>query len=379
MIYAIISDIHANKIALSAVLKDAQINGVDKIICLGDVVGYGPEPESTASLIRSFAAVSIAGNHDDAVVGRIDSSEFIDLAADAASRHREALSSDNRKWLETRPYIFKGKGFACTHGDFIQPKAFNYITDCDEAAANFSARSEQLLFAGHTHVPGIFLTGASGKVYALNAADFTLEDGKRYIVNPGSVGYPRVSSGICESTYVIFDDMERTVVFRRLPFAVRSVMQTGRNPRRVKKRLIAAVACASALATGTAAWLLAPDERVETVTEVVTNRITRVVEKKVTEVVAIARIDRTESCQIKAGSRKIKLEVKLARGSVPVQLQLRLTDGAGKQLWEERWTVKKSRKASVKIPEGATTAILSAGGDNGSKAAEFDVFNLRAE
>lgn len=378
MIYAIISDIHANKIALTAVLKDAKLNGAGRIICLGDVVGYGPEPENTVSLVRSFAAMSLAGNHDDAVAGRIDSSEFIDLAADAAIRHREALSSGNREWLATRPYIFKGKTFACTHGDFIQPEAFNYITGSEEAAANFAARSEQLLFAGHTHVPGIFLTGASGKVYALDAADFTLEDGKRYIVNPGSVGYPRTTDGICESTYVLFDDVERTVVFRRLPFAVRSVMQTGRNPKRIKKRLIAAIAGAAAVAAGTAAWLLAPEERVETVTEVVTNRVTRVVEKKVTEVVAIARIDRSERCRIAPGDRKIRIEVKLAKGSSPVQLQLQVADAAGRQLWEERWTVKKSRKAAVKIPRGASAAVLSAGGTGAGKA-EFAVFSLHAE
>ena len=202
MVYAIISDVHANAIALSAVLEDARRCGAKKLLCLGDVVGYGPEPESTVSTIRARAAFTLAGNHDDAVAGRLDASDFIDLAADAVSRHREALSEENLAWLKSLPYTYNGKSFLCAHGDFTSPRTFEYVSDEQEAAANFAATKAQLMFVGHSHVPGIFLTGASGKVYSLPPTDFTLEDGKRYIVNPGSVGYPRTNGNICESTYV---------------------------------------------------------------------------------------------------------------------------------------------------------------------------------
>ena len=86
MTYAIISDVHANEIALSAVLEDARNCGVQKIICLGDVVGYGPEPEKTIDIVRRATVMSLAGNHDDAVAGRLDSADFIDLAADAVAQ-----------------------------------------------------------------------------------------------------------------------------------------------------------------------------------------------------------------------------------------------------------------------------------------------------
>ena len=372
MVYAIISDVHANAIALSAVLEDARRCGAKKLLCLGDVVGYGPEPESTASTIRARAAFTLAGNHDDAVSGRLDASDFIDLAADAVSRHREALSEENLAWLKSLPYTYNGKSFLCAHGDFTSPRTFEYVSDEQEAAANFAATKAQLMFVGHSHVPGIFLTGASGKVYSLPPTDFTLEDGKRYIVNPGSVGYPRTNGNVCESTYVLYDDAEKTVSFRRLPFTVRSVMQTGRNPKRLKKRIVAAVACAAAVAAGAAAWMFAPERRVETVTEVLTNSVTKVVEK----VVAIRQIDRTENCILFSTDKKVRVEVKLAKGSPAAQIQLVFKDESGKILWEERWTAKKSKKATVSVPQGAASATLSAGRASGDTSATFDTFKI---
>lgn len=379
MIYAIISDIHANQIALKAVLEDAKLNGAEKIICLGDVVGYGPEPEKAVSAIRHIATVSLAGNHDDAVSGRLDPSDFIDLAADAVMRHREELSSENLEWLRRRPYIFKEKSFACAHGDFTDPAAFEYISDETEAKANFSARTEQLLFVGHSHIPEIFLTGASGRVYRLDAVDFTLEDGKRYIVNPGSVGYPRTEGNVCESTYVLYDEEESTVTFRRLPFTVRSVMQTGRNPKRIRRRAIAAATIAAALAAGSAAWFLSPDERVETVTEIITNNVTRVVEKTITRNVVIEKVDRHDKITLPNGSGRLNVKIKLAKNSPSAHIQLLFLDNSGNTAGEERWTVKRSKKASIKIPFGATKAVLSAGRTSGDKPAEFNEFNLELE
>ena len=372
MVYAIISDVHANAIALSAVLEDARRCGAKKLLCLGDVVGYGPEPESTVSTIRARAAFTLAGNHDDAVSGRLDASDFIDLAADAVSRHREALSEENLAWLKSLPYTYNGKSFLCAHGDFTSPRTFEYVSDEQEAAANFAATKAQLMFVGHSHIPGIFLTGASGKVYSLPPTDFTLEDGKRYIVNPGSVGYPRTNGNVCESTYVLYDDAEKTVSFRRLPFTVRSVMQTGRNPKRLKKRIVAAVACAAGVAAGAAAWMFAPGRRVETVTEVLTNSVTKVVEK----VVAIKQIDRTENCILFSTDKKVRVEVKLTKGSPAAQIQLVFKDESGKILWEERWTAKKSKKATVSVPQGAASATLSAGRASGDTSATFDTFKI---
>ena len=216
MRYAIISDVHANEAALRATLTDAADEKVEKIICLGDVLGYGPEPVAALELVYRRAHVCLAGNHDDAVCGRFPVEDFTEFAAAAVARHRAAITHEAKDWLAHLPYTCAFEGFACAHGDFSEPQNFNYILEAEDAVASWEARTEQLLFVGHSHRPGIFVLGASGTPHRLDATDFTLEDGKRYIVNPGSVGYPR--SGDCRSSYCIYDDESRTVEFRSLPF-----------------------------------------------------------------------------------------------------------------------------------------------------------------
>ena len=216
MRYAIISDVHANEAALRAVLTDAADEKAEKIICLGDVLGYGPEPVAALELVYRRAHVCLAGNHDDAVAGRFSVEDFTDFAAAAVLRHRTAITHEAKDWLAHLPYTCEFEGFACAHGDFSDPENFNYVLEAQDAVPSWDARKEQLLFVGHSHQPCIFVLGASGTPHRIDAADFTLEDGKRYIVNPGSVGYPR--SGDCRSSYCIYDDAERTVEFRSLPF-----------------------------------------------------------------------------------------------------------------------------------------------------------------
>ena len=232
MRYAIISDIHANESALRHVLADAAELDVDQVVCLGDVVGYGPLPKDALALVRESCSIVLAGNHDDAVSGRRGADDFIDLAGDAVKRHRDTLGSSELGWLKNLPYACKLEGAIAAHGDFTNPPDFNYVDDEASATANFKTVDAQLMFVGHTHIPGIFLTGQSGSVYQLEPQDFTVEDGKRYIVNPGSVGYPREQNDTCLSSYVIYDSTERAVNFRFLPFAVSSVMQLGTNPKR---------------------------------------------------------------------------------------------------------------------------------------------------
>lgn len=378
MTYAILSDVHANEIALEAVLADARDNGAERFICLGDVVGYGPEPEKAVALVRKAATATVAGNHDDAVSGRLDPADFIDLAADAVARHREALSSSSLVWLKCLPYTFAEGRFACAHGDFTEPAAFNYVTDEDEAAANFAARAEQLLFVGHSHVPGIFLTGASGRVYRLDPTDFVLEDGKRYIVNPGSVGYPRSDGGVCESTYVLYDDKTGTVLFRRLPFVVSSVMQTGRNPRRLRKRVLAAAALAVAAAAGAAAWMLAPRFRVKTVTRV--EKVAEVVTNTVEE--AFARADVSADCGIPPGTGKVRVSAKSRARRSETQFWLVFYDAAGSAIADGRqmyMSASGSTNREFDVPRGAVRAVFSARGVSAGKKAAFSKFEVKPQ
>ena len=224
MRYAIISDVHANEAALRAVLQDAADAGAERIVCLGDVLGYGPEPVQALELVYRRAHVCLAGNHDDAVAGRCAVDDFTEFAAAAVARHRAALAQEAVDWLRRLPYTceFLGDGgqaagaFACVHGDFSDPKAFNYVLEPADALPSFRARTEPLLFAGHTHRPCVIELGADGTPVDRAVADFTLEPGRRYLVNAGSVGYPR--SGVCRSSYCLYDDGTRRVSFRTLPF-----------------------------------------------------------------------------------------------------------------------------------------------------------------
>lgn len=216
MRYAIVSDLHANLAAWQTTLADIADNAVDQIICLGDLVGYGPDPVGLLESVYTTVHASLMGNHDAAVCGKMDPAIFSERAEYVVRHHQQQVSAAGLRWLSALPLVVKGPGFRCVHGDFSAPAAFNYIIDPDEALPSWQRVTEQLLFVGHSHLPGIFVIGASGTPHLLDPCDFVLEEGKRYIVNPGSVGYPRM--GQCRSSYCIYDAATRTIVFRSLPF-----------------------------------------------------------------------------------------------------------------------------------------------------------------
>jgi len=328
-------------------LDDAAHQGVERIVCLGDIVGYGPMPAETLATIRDSAALVIAGNHDDAVSGRLKADDFVDLAGDAVRRHHDALAKKDLEWLSGLPYTCAFDGAAAAHGDFTDPPKFFYTESEEDARANFEAVGEQLLFIGHTHVPKVFLTGRSGRVYATEPQDFTLEDGKRYIVNPGSVGYPRESGGVCLSSYVIYDSDERTIVFRRLPFAVSSVMQRGGSAKRAMRRVATAAAVTAAVAAAVAAFMLAPKT---SVTNVVNE--TRVYAEEDPSLVLAAKT-------LNLGAQDKAVRANLSVKGDPVVLRIDFKDAAGETLDVVETTVKKSSSKSFKVPAGAKSAAFS--------------------
>jgi len=227
MRYAIVSDIHANLTAWKTALADIADMRADRIICLGDIVGYGAEPVEVLESVYRKAYAAIMGNHDAAVCGKMDAQVFTPRAAQAVMRHREQISEAGLRWLAQLPLVLNAPGFRCAHGDFSEPAAYNYILDAAEALPSWRSATEQLLFVGHTHCPCIHVVGASGTPHVLPPGDFALEAGKRYIVNPGSIGYPRAQEG--RSTYCIYDSHAQTVVFRSLPFDHESYVASLRN------------------------------------------------------------------------------------------------------------------------------------------------------
>jgi predicted phosphodiesterase len=216
MRYAIISDIHANASALKTALTDIADMKVDRIICLGDCVGYGLEPTETLELLYRKAHVVLMGNHDAAVCGKLSTRSFSERAASAVERHRQQISETGMRWLERLPLMAEGKNFRCTHGDFSRPELFRYVFSPEEAMPSWKATTESVLFVGHTHHPLVHVIGPSGVPHAVDCCDFECEPGKRYIVNPGSIGAPRTENA--RSTYCIYDDKAKTIEFRSLPF-----------------------------------------------------------------------------------------------------------------------------------------------------------------
>ena len=216
MRFAIVSDIHANMPAWKAVLTDIASNRVDRILCLGDAVGYGPNPLEVLSSLHQHVDAFCMGNHDAAACGKLDAARFNPLAATLVAWTQKKLPRRALDFMGAFPLTLTGEGFRCAHAEFSDPSAFNYILEPADALPSWNAAAEPLLFVGHSHAPGIHLIGASQTPHRIDAQDFTLEPGKRYIVNTGSVGHPR--DGDLRACYVIHDTSTASVHFRRIPF-----------------------------------------------------------------------------------------------------------------------------------------------------------------
>src|SRR3990172_12337150 len=155
MKYAIISDIHGNLEALESVLDDIERRKVDSILCLGDIIGYGPNPNECVELIKSKAKIILAGNHDYAPLGKIDISYFNPWARSAIEWTRGELSEESVEFLLSLPLKAEIDGFTIVHATPYHPQEWNYIITIGDAIKNFPEFKNQICFIGHSHVPMI--------------------------------------------------------------------------------------------------------------------------------------------------------------------------------------------------------------------------------
>lgn len=216
MRYAIVSDIHANLQAWNAVLIDIGSQKIDRILCLGDVIGYGPDPAETLRSVHANIHDFVLGNHDAAFCGKIDTAFFNDHARHLLDWTRGQLNRQALNFFRHLPLSLTGPGFRCAHGSFDEPSRFDYVIEAQDALASWQRVPEQLLFCGHTHVPCIFVIGQSGTPHRLAPQDFTLEPGKRFLVNCGSVGQSRDED--TRASYLVYDDLQKSIFWRRIPF-----------------------------------------------------------------------------------------------------------------------------------------------------------------
>ncbi len=235
----IVSDIHGNLAAFDAVLEAAA--PYDQVWCLGDIVGYGPDPRECIQRLRSLPFVAVAGNHDWAVASRLDLDEFNLDAQVAVAWTHERLSPEERDFLAQLPESITIAPFTLVHGSPRHP-VWEYILQPSVARANFAHFDTPFCLVGHTHVPMIFALVENGsRCYAYSPRSngpLALTDAPRMILNPGSVGQPR--DGIPLAAYAILDTDAMTITFHRQPYPIEQTqrkMDEYKLPHRLSARL----------------------------------------------------------------------------------------------------------------------------------------------
>ena len=219
MRYAIIADIHANLAAFTAVLDDIKDKGgVDELLCLGDSVGYGPDPHQCIELLREHKHVCVAGNHDWAAIGKIDTSDFNPDAA-ACQWTTEQLSAKDSVYLHGLPLVIEKEDFTLVHGSPREPLR-EYLLSISSARENFAHFKSQYCLVGHSHVPLVFRNDGNGKCsFGPLSPNIGLALGeKRLIINPGGVGQPR--DGDPRASYAICDTEAKMVRLHRVPYDI---------------------------------------------------------------------------------------------------------------------------------------------------------------
>ncbi|MCZ6805661.1 MAG: metallophosphoesterase family protein [Deltaproteobacteria bacterium] len=217
----IFSDIHANLEAMSAVMEAYASEEIDVYYCLGDVVGYGGSPNECSDLVRDIAQVTILGNHDAAVAGRMDYSYYYEAAREALDWHASELTVENMQWLKELPYRHRLEdiGVDLCHGSPVRLEEFEYIFAPDQAAECLPIWNDlgHITLIGHSHLCKVFAL-RPGEVEELPAEDFTLQEGLKYIVSVGSVGQPRDYDN--RASYTIYDSDTKTFFFKRIEYDI---------------------------------------------------------------------------------------------------------------------------------------------------------------
>jgi predicted phosphodiesterase len=230
----VLTDIHANLTALEAALNVAE-GSWQHLVCLGDVVGYGPDPNEVTTRIRELGAVTIRGNHDKAVAELMATDDFNPIAKAAVDWTRAQLSNDNMAWLASLPQgPMEAEGVVLVHGAFQDED--EYVFTPAQALEGLLDSTSQVTFFGHTHHQGGFSYQDSElEVLPVHPrlteprCALRLEPSKRYLLNPGSIGQPRDTDP--RAGFAIADLENGTVEFWRVPYDINSVQQRMRAAR----------------------------------------------------------------------------------------------------------------------------------------------------
>jgi predicted phosphodiesterase len=242
----VLSDIHANATALAAALEAAK-DRWDRAVCLGDIVGYGPDPNEVASTVRELCVHTIRGNHDKAATELMDTHDFNPVAKAAVDWTRSQLSPENLKWLsELPPGPLETDGVVLVHGAFQDED--EYVFTPAQALEGLLDSTASITFFGHTHHQGGFsYSDANSRLEVLSIhprpteslAPLRLEPRSRYLLNPGSIGQPRDADP--RAAFAIADLEHQLVEFWRVPYdisAVQARMRAAQLPEPLVQRIV---------------------------------------------------------------------------------------------------------------------------------------------
>jgi predicted phosphodiesterase len=236
MRYAVLSDIHSNLEALEAVLSDARSQSCDEHVCLGDVVGYNANPSECVQRIQELGCPVVKGNHDEQASIAVSTESFNEMAEEAIGWTREHLSTEDKVWLADLPLTRQVRDFTIVHASLDTPERWDYVFEELDAIASFAYQRTQVCFFGHTHWPTAFVE--DDHVRRITVGQIVLVGGRKYFINPGSIGQPRDRDW--RAAYCIYDADRQVVEERRVKYdletAQRKVRQAG-LPDRLADRL----------------------------------------------------------------------------------------------------------------------------------------------
>ena len=220
---AIYSDVHSNLEAFEAVLRDIDRQKVDKKIFLGDIVGYGPNPNECVELLKDNADTMLGGNHDWAAVDKTDASYFNPYARESMLWTKDALTDENREFLKTLSASKVDEEFQLAHSTPFEPEQWHYIMNYQDAQDSYPYLEKDVCFIGHSHQPIIieFIDGAN--LMPIRDMYKTLDKNRKYIINVGSVGQPRDSNP--DACYLTIDTKTGDIQYRRVEYEVKRVQK----------------------------------------------------------------------------------------------------------------------------------------------------------
>ena len=222
MKYALLSDIHGNLEALLAAMDSIAREGVDRVLCVGDIVGYGANPSECIRKVQELCIPAVIGNHDAASAGKMSTFDFSNVAREAVLWTGKNLTEEDRSFLRGLGAVYKNEDLTIVHGTLFQPEEFHYMFDKNSARVSFDLMETDICFVGHTHVPGMFLKGADTLTYFYKEK-LKFNKTEKMIVNVGSVGQSR--DGDPRLCYCIYDSEKRFIELKRVKYDINKAQE----------------------------------------------------------------------------------------------------------------------------------------------------------